>query len=213
MAETPKSRAAQRRALFVDAYLAHGENATRAYREAGYKAANDNTAAVEGFRLLRNPKVQKAVEARRAQIRAKFGLTTDRVFLEIGRINFFNPKKLVDANGKAVPLHQLDDDTAAALASVETIETTVQGKGKDKVVTTRRVKGRPFNKVSSLEKAIKLLHLYEKPPPPPPETEQEEDMADVAKRLLFIFRKTAVEKERAAAPKQAAVRRKIKITG
>jgi phage terminase small subunit len=211
--DVPKSAAQQRRALFVDAYLAMGENGTRAYMQV-YGNTNPNAAGVQAFRLLRNSKIQQAIEKRRAEIRAKFGLTTDRVMHELGRINYFNPKRLVDQNGKAVPLHQLDDDTAAALASVETIETTVQGKGKDKVVTTRRIKGRPFNKVTALEKSIKILRLYDRPPPPPPDETGKAmtDPRETARRMLFLLARGSAAAEREERPKSAQKVKKIKVS-
>ena len=49
---------------FVEAYLGNG-NATEAYKIAGYKAKNDNVAAPESSKLLRNPKVSQAITRRK----------------------------------------------------------------------------------------------------------------------------------------------------
>ena len=50
---------------FIDAYLGSG-NATEAYKLAGYKVKNDNVAAPESSKLLRNPKISQAIAIRRA---------------------------------------------------------------------------------------------------------------------------------------------------
>ena len=50
---------------FIDAYLGSG-NATEAYKLAGYKVKNDNVAAPESSKLLRNPKISQAITRRRA---------------------------------------------------------------------------------------------------------------------------------------------------
>jgi len=95
------------------------------------------------------------------------------------------------------------------------IETIVTGKGKDKVVTTRRLKGRPFNKPTALEKGIKILRLYDKPPPPPPDEEGRqavEDPIELAKRMAFLLAKGDAEKRRAAAaPHKPAKKRKLEV--
>ncbi len=46
-------------------------------------------------------------------------ITAERVMLELGRIAFRDTRKAFDANGHLLPMHELDDDIAAALAGVE----------------------------------------------------------------------------------------------
>src|SRR5262245_46227912 len=45
-------------------------NLAAAYRRAGYTVKNDNVAHREGHRLLRNPKIAAAIDARRAALSA-----------------------------------------------------------------------------------------------------------------------------------------------
>ncbi|WP_394139564.1 terminase small subunit [Cytobacillus oceanisediminis] len=52
---------------FADYYIETG-NATEAYKKAGYKASNDNIAAVESHKLLRNPKVSEYIAERNKQL-------------------------------------------------------------------------------------------------------------------------------------------------
>lgn len=197
---------------FALAYIAKGENARAAYLEVK-PHVTENTAGVEGHRLLKIPNVQKLIEKHRAELRQRFALTTDRVVQELARVSYFNPKRLVDARGKPIPLHQLDDDTAAALASVEISEVETRGRGKNKVVVNRLVKGRPFNKPTALEKSIKILRLYDKPPPPPPDEagEQHVDQRDVARRMAFLLAQEAHATEREQKPAPKPVKKKATL--
>lgn len=56
----------EKQKLFVDLYIETG-NATEAYKRV-YKSKNDNTAAKEGFKLLRNPKITPFIEQRNKQL-------------------------------------------------------------------------------------------------------------------------------------------------
>lgn len=69
-----------RQQAFVEAYLGEASlNATEAYKAAGYKIANDNVAAVEGARLLRNPKITKAIAERRKTLSESTDITPEKV--------------------------------------------------------------------------------------------------------------------------------------
>ncbi|MEN6082925.1 terminase small subunit [Chromobacterium piscinae] len=69
-----------RQQAFAEAYLGEAElNATEAYKFAGYKAANDNVAAVEGARLLRNPKVAAYIAERRKELASRTDITPEKV--------------------------------------------------------------------------------------------------------------------------------------
>ena len=57
----------QKQALFVSEYLKNGGNATQAYKSAGYKTKDDDSAAVQASRLLRNDKVSRAIAERQKQ--------------------------------------------------------------------------------------------------------------------------------------------------
>lgn len=55
---------------FADEYIISG-NATESYKKAGYKANNDNIAAVEGKKLLRNPKIKPYIDERLKKIESE----------------------------------------------------------------------------------------------------------------------------------------------
>lgn len=108
----------QRQRLFVERYATH-LNGTRAYKEAGYKADNDQVAASCSATLLRNPKVAAALKARQAGAIQATDLTPERIMRELARIGLLDVRKLHDENGDLRPVHTLGDDEAAAISSIE----------------------------------------------------------------------------------------------
>ena len=75
--------------LFVAEYLID-LNATQAYIRAGYKVKSTNVAAVNAQKMLRNAKVQAAIEAAMRERENRTGITQDRVLRELEKIAFSN---------------------------------------------------------------------------------------------------------------------------
>lgn len=118
MAEPKKLTARQEE--FVQQYLID-LNASAAYRRAGYTACG-NCAEVNAARLLRNAKVAAAIEKAMAERAARNNIDADRVLRELGRIAFLDVRRIFNAEGSLKRLDELDDDTAAALASLDVVE-------------------------------------------------------------------------------------------
>jgi phage terminase small subunit len=110
--------AKQRR--FIDEYLID-LNATAAYKRAGYRATG-NAAEVNAARLLRHAKVKAIVDERMAARSNSTQITADRVLREIARVAFLDIRGYYRADGSLKSPHELTDDQAAALASVESFE-------------------------------------------------------------------------------------------
>lgn len=108
---TPKQLA------FVAEYLID-LNATQAAIRAGYSA---KTAQEQGSRLLSNVMVTKAIQAGMDKRAERLEITSDRVLNEIGKMAFFDPRKLLNEDGSPKPIHELDDDTAMAIAGIEMV--------------------------------------------------------------------------------------------
>ena len=103
-------------ALFVEALLSNGGNATEAALQAGYSKGG---AAKAGYRLSKNVQVMSLLDKRRTEIVAKMELSTEKTFREIARIAYADPRKIMHEDGRIKLPHELDDDTAAAIASFE----------------------------------------------------------------------------------------------
>lgn len=155
-AGTSKAAAADRRALFIEAYVTNGGNATQAAISAGY---SKDTARQQSTRLLTHVAIRKEVEARRAltlrAAEAITGVTMERTLRELGRLVYADPRKLVNADGSLKQVHELDDDTAACIASLEIDEIMSGGNA---IGVTKKLK--VWDKNSAIEKAMKHLGLY-----------------------------------------------------
>ena len=110
---TPKQSA------FVREYLID-LNATAAYKRAGY-IAKGNAAEVNATRLLRNAQVQAEIQVAMNQRSERIEITADRVLKEIARLAFFDPRRLLNGDGTPKAIHELDDDTAAAVAGIDIV--------------------------------------------------------------------------------------------
>lgn len=161
-AGSDKGGAARRRALFVEAYLTNGGNATQASIAAGYSA---RTAGQQGYILLKQPEIQRVIAERQAATQREAeritGVSVERTLRELGRIAYMDPRRLVDEKGNLKALSELDDDTAAAVASVE-VEELFEGRGEDRrsIGVVKKVKF--WDKNSGIEKAMKHLGQFEK---------------------------------------------------
>lgn len=135
----------EKRQRFVDEYIVD-LNATRAAIRAGYSS---KTAESQGARLLRNAKVQEAVRNAQRNRQERTRVTADHTVREIARVAFVDPRKLVHEDGRIKGLLELDDDTAAAISSVEFDE---YGKVKYKL----------WSKNQALDMLMRHLGLYER---------------------------------------------------
>ncbi len=106
---TPKQK------RFVEEYQLDLDAKNAALR-AGYSEATSAKAAVT---VLRKPEVRRAVDEALADRTLRLGLEADRVLLELSRIAFFDPRRLIGPDGQPLPLDRLDEDTAAALSTLE----------------------------------------------------------------------------------------------
>ena len=145
-AGTSKASAADKRKLFVEAYLSNNGNATQAAISAGY---SPHSAERQGIRLTRDVRVSSELDKRRTEVVAAAELNTEQTLREVRRLAFSDPRNIVNEDGSIKRLNELDADTAAAVSSYEV--------DKDGVI-----KYKFWDKNSALEKAAKVQGLYEK---------------------------------------------------
>lgn len=138
-----------KRQRFVDEYLVDYVGTQAAIR-AGYTPRSAGTAST---RLLKNDAIIEAINERLADQRQRSEIRADNVLNEINNIALFDPRKLFDVNGNPMPIEQLDDQTAAAVAGID-VESRADG--------TRTAKYRFASKLDALEKLMRHLGQYEK---------------------------------------------------
>ena len=143
---TPKQEA------FVREYLVD-LNSSAAARRAGYAKANAN---VTGPRLLANVGITQHIEAAKQKRAAKVEITAERVLMELGRIAFFDLRKLYREDGSMKAMNELDTESAAVLAGVEVTE-EFDGYGKDRTLIGYTKKAKVPDKVAAL--ALAMRHL------------------------------------------------------
>lgn len=101
---TPKQK------IFVDEYLID-LNATRAYKIAYPKVKKDETAAVNGSRMLRNAKVEKYISERMKDREKRTEITQDWVLKELFKIASVNRTDIARVATKQVNQITTDENT------------------------------------------------------------------------------------------------------
>ncbi|OWK39535.1 terminase small subunit [Fimbriiglobus ruber] len=116
---------------FCQKYIELG-NASEAYRQA-YDAENMSPEAIheEAYRLTIHPDVSLRIEDLRRLARKRHEVTADRVIAEYAKLAFLDIRKAFDEDGNLKPIHEMDDDTAAAIAGLEVEVKRVAGSSSD----------------------------------------------------------------------------------
>lgn len=109
---TPKQQ------VFVAEYLVD-LNATQAAIRAGYSV---RTADRIGPELLGKTWVAKAVAEGQEKRAVRTGITQDKVLEQYARLAFFDIRKLYNSDGTLKPVHEWDDESAAAVNGIEAVE-------------------------------------------------------------------------------------------
>ena len=156
MALTKKQQA------FVQEYLID-LNATQAAIRAGYSARNADQV---GPRLVGKSRIAEAIQAAMAERSQRTGIHADRVLAELGRIALFDPRKLFNDTDGLKPIRDLDDDTAACIASIESLE-EFEGSGEDRVHVGHTKKIKAWDKVAALRQLMQHLGLLKDAPATP----------------------------------------------
>ncbi len=106
---------------FCDEYLID-LNATRAYKTAYSRCKKDETANVNGSKLLRNAKVQEYIAEKMKEREQRTEITQDMVVNELAKIAFFNIKEIYNANGTLKEITNINEKTAGAISSIKTLQ-------------------------------------------------------------------------------------------
>ena len=145
-----KSDKHTRYAAFCEHYVSNGGNAFQAAVSAGY---SKNSAHDAAYRLMRHPTIIARLAEVRQRSFAGLEITTDRILREAARMAFFNPRKLVNEQGIPIPLHELDEDTAACVSVEETFDKFGKSIGYSRTF-------KQSEKSASLEKLFKNMGLF-----------------------------------------------------
>lgn len=136
---------------FVDEYL-KDLNATQAAIRAGYSA---KTAYAIAEKLLRKAEIQEAIQAAMKARSKRTEVTQDRVLQELARIAFFDPRKMFHGDGSPKSIHELDDDTAAAVSGLDVVNI-----GNSEVGIGQVLKYKVADKGAALTNAMRHLGMF-----------------------------------------------------
>ena len=137
---------------FVHEYLID-LNATNAARLAGYKHPN-----IQGPRLLVNVSIQERIKELKSKCLARVDVKAENVLLELGRLAFSDARRLFRSDGSLKTMEEMDDNTAAAIASVEVFE-EFRGTGENRTLVGYTKKIRLWDKNKALENLAKHFKL------------------------------------------------------
>lgn len=128
-------------------------NASRAARAAGY---SDDTAYAIGSENLRKPEIQARIHQLRAEMGKQFNITRERIAQEYARIAFGDIRKIFKEDGSLLLPFEWDDDTAAAIAGIDTDELfDGVGREREQIGVTKKVK--LSDKRAALDSLVKLM--------------------------------------------------------
>lgn len=140
--------------------VASGKSQADAYRAAFNCAkSKPETVHAHASRLMATDKVSARIAELRGMIADKLAISNERVLREVARLALFDPRRLFRPDGSPMPISELDDDTAAAIAGLEVVE-EFEGSGEDRVFIGYTKKYKISDKNAALEKLCKHLGLY-----------------------------------------------------
>jgi phage terminase small subunit len=138
-----------RQIRFCEEYLANGNNGTQAAISAGYSEDTARQIASENLSKL---DIENYISERQKQIAARLQINQDRVLMELSRLAFADIRKFYTVDGALKSIHDLDEDTAASLAGVETFDERVE----DEIIgTTKKIK--TYDKLKAIETLNRML--------------------------------------------------------
>lgn len=127
---------------FALSYLRYG-NATRAFREAVPNSqANDNTAHKAAYELLHDERTQRHIDDLRLRLASRSEATLSEWVANDLRLARSDPARLVDEDGHALPLAEIDPDTRHAIQGIDLVEEKVETTklGETEIVRRTRVR-------------------------------------------------------------------------
>lgn len=140
-----------KQARFINEYLID-LNATEAAKRAGYSAKN---ASSLGWQLLQKTTVQEALQAKRLELSVATGNTPEKVINERAALAYADVRKIFDADGCAIPPHEIPDEVAPAIAGIDLEEKTFTDR-EGNTTRTKTYKYRFWDK----NRALQALELH-----------------------------------------------------
>lgn len=139
---------------FCEIYVQCG-NAAKAYRDAGYKAADAEVARANASRLIAKDNISLYIKQLQAKTTEKHEVSRDRIIGELVKVAFADMSEVVeiDDKGKPVIKKNANLDALDSISSSESYSDT----GYSKSFSVKK-----SDKIKAMEMLCKLLGLYDK---------------------------------------------------
>lgn len=155
-------------------------NASQAAIRAGYSSVSARNISSN---LMTKANIQAAIAERMGKRSERTAITADRVLQELARLAFVDVRKAYNMDGSLKPLHEIDDDTAAAIAGMDMTETASGG---ESITVLKKIK--LIDKKGALELLMRHLGMNTSP--------LQVDLDSELKRLEIEKRKAEIEQIR-----------------
>lgn len=145
----------QQERIFAIAYVQGGCKVGEAVMAAGYRAKNKEVAGSIGSELLRRPRVFEFIRALQDDIAFQLGITALDIAREYAKVGFGDMRKVFDPKtGEVLDIRDIDDVTAASIASYEALEVYEPRSGKF-IGKNKKIKFHP--KLVALDSLAKMI--------------------------------------------------------
>jgi phage terminase small subunit len=146
--------------IFCRKYLECEGNAAEAFRQS-YPVAkwSPNAIYVQCCRLMQRPNIRLRINNLTQEAARAASVTPERIIAEYARLAFQDSRKVFDDQGNLKPIHELDDDTAAAIAGIEQ-EEIYSGNGEAREQIGRLKKIKLSDKRAALADLAKCMGMF-----------------------------------------------------
>jgi phage terminase small subunit len=178
-----KSRPAlnSRRLTFCKEYIIDF-NGSRAAICAGFA---ENSARSTASFLLTNPNIQAEIDRLRKAREDRLEASADFVVRELMRIAKFDIRQAYDSDGSLKAPHDLPDDVAKVISSVE-VDELYEGVGKDreKIGVTKKIK--TWDKIRALEALGEHFGIFKRPGDTDPAKDEKKKQLDLLQIIKIM---------------------------
>ena len=143
--------------IFCNQYILDCNGSAAAVR-AGY---SENASRQQAYELLKKEYIQDRISELQEARAKRTEITQDRVLQEYAKIAFFDIRKLVDDNGCVLPIGDLDDNTAGAIAGIE-VQQSKESAGDETFSEGVTIKVKISDKRAALDSISKMQGYFEK---------------------------------------------------
>jgi len=155
-----KNKLTPKQSMFCKEYLID-LNATQAAIRAGY---SEKTSGRIGQENLQKPVIQETIQKSMDKRSKKIEITSDRILEEVARVAYQNIQEFYNEDGTLKPLHELPEDVARTIASIEITEKAgsmkIGGEEGLRHVAEQLKKIKTYDKMKALELLGKYKNLF-----------------------------------------------------